>query len=180
MAVVNIAKSVLGIGALIFVHELGHFLVGRWCGVHAEAFSIGFGPVLFKWKGRPKWPDRPDFVTEYRLSAIPLGGYVKFLGENPDGRGEPDPRTVQAATYPRKVAIMLAGVTMNVITSFLLFATTFLVGWETNPPVVGEVVPGLPAWEAGLRPGDEFVTIGGRRVLDFMDVKQETVFADEV
>ena len=62
--VLNVAKSVFGIGGIIFVHELGHFLVGRWCGVHAEAFSIGFGPVLLKWRGKPRDASRPAQVTE--------------------------------------------------------------------------------------------------------------------
>ena len=180
LAVVNIVKTIVGIGALIFVHELGHFLVGRWCGVHAEAFSIGFGPVLLKWRGKPRDPSRPDQVTEYRLSAIPLGGYVKFLGENPDERGERDPKSFHAATYPRKVAIMLAGVTMNVLAAFALFAVVFLVGWQTSPPVVGEVEAGLPAWEHGIKKGDEFVTINGNRILDFEDVMHEAILSDEV
>ena len=180
IAAVNIAKAVIGIGALIFVHELGHFLVGRWCGVHAEAFSIGFGPVLMKWRGKPRDPARPDQFTEYRLSAIPLGGYVKFLGENPDERGERDPRSFHAATYPRKVAIMLAGVTMNVIAAFVLFAVVYVTGWRTNPPVAGGVEPGTPAWEHGVRKGDEFVTVNGHRILDYSDIAQESFLNDEL
>ena len=160
----NVAKTVFGIGGLIFVHEFGHFLVGRFTGVKAEAFSIGFGPVLAKWK---------PGETEYRLSAVPLGGYVKFLGENPDERGNHDPRSFHAASYPRKAAIMLAGVTMNVIAAFVLFI-------EAIAPHVGTVVPGMPAWEYGLQPGDEFVSIDGARILDFTDIPQETVIADEV
>lgn len=176
----GILKTIVGIGGLVFVHELGHFLVGRWCGVHAEAFSIGFGPVLLRWRGKPKDPARPDRVTEYRLSAIPLGGYVKFLGENPDERGERDPASFHAATYPRKVAILLAGVTMNVIAAFVLFALTYAIGWRTIPPVAGEVRAGYPAWENGIRTGDEIVSIDGRRVLDFGDIQQECAVADEV
>jgi regulator of sigma E protease len=168
---INVAKSVVGIGGIIFVHELGHFLVGRWCGVKAEAFSIGFGPVLAKWQ---------PGETEYRLSAIPLGGYVKFLGENPDERGVADPRSFNAATYPRKVAIMLAGVTMNVIAAFVLFAVTFSSGWMAEAPVVGDVAAGMPAWEYGVRKGDEIVSIDGHRIVDFTDIRQETAFADEV
>lgn len=179
-AVLNIGKTIVGVGGLIFVHELGHFLVGRWCGVHAEAFSIGFGPVLLKWNGKPKNPARPEKVTEYRLSAVPLGGYVKFLGENPDERGERDPESFHAATYPRKVAIMLAGVTMNVIAAFVLFLAVYALGADVTPPVVGDVVHGMPAWERGIKKGDEIVAIDGRRIVDFMDVTQETIFSDEV
>jgi regulator of sigma E protease len=179
-AVLNIAKTIVGVGGLIFVHELGHFLVGRWCGVHAEAFSIGFGPVLLKWNGKPTDPTRPDQTTEYRLSAIPLGGYVKFLGENPDERADPDPRSFNSATYPRKVAIMLAGVTMNVIAAFALFAVTFGIGWDVLPPIVGAVQPGQPAWEHGIAPGDEIVSINGMRTLDYLDLKQDTMLAKSI
>lgn len=169
--VANAAKSVIGIGALVFVHELGHFLVGRACSVRAEAFSIGFGPVLAKWK---------PGETEYRISAIPLGGYVKFLGENPDERGDRDPRSFFAATYPRKVAIMLAGVTMNVLAAFVLFVCAYTAGVEVTPPVIGSVVAGSPAAEAGLRPGDRIVTIDGKRIVEFGDVVQEVGFAESI
>lgn len=167
----NAAQAVIGIGGLIFVHELGHFLVGRWCGVRAEAFSIGFGWVLAKWK---------PGETEYRLSAIPLGGYVKFSGENPDEQDDPDPRTLHAASYPKQAAIMLAGVTMNVIAAFFLFATAFSMGVERIAPVVGAVVPGSPAEKAGIEPGDRIVEVEGHRALEFVDIIQETVNADEV
>lgn len=167
----GIAKTVLGIGGLIFVHELGHFLVGRACGVMAEAFSIGFGPVLFKWK---------PGETEYRISAVPLGGYVKFLGENPDERGELSPRSFHAATYPRKAAIMLAGVTMNLIAAVVLFLFAFRGGIEVASPVIGAVAPGSPADRAGIRPGDRVVEIDGHRILGFEDIQQETAFSDRV
>ena len=161
----NVIKTVLGIGGLIFVHELGHFLVGRLCGVRAEIFSIGFGPAIWKWQ---------PGETEYRLAPIPLGGYVKFLGESPD-EGVTTPDSFQAATFPRKAAIMLAGVTMNVIAAFALFVWTFSIGVELPAPVVGAVVPGSPAWVYGLQPGDEVVTIDGRAILDFSDIVQDVV-----
>ncbi len=182
-SIAGVAKTILGVGGLIFVHELGHFLVGIWCGVHAEAFSLGFGPVIFKWYGAPRIQNREDSRTEFRISAIPLGGYVKFLGENPDERAEgraPDPRSFQAASYPRKVAIMLAGVTMNLAAAFVLFTYVFEAGYSTTPPVVGDVAPGMPAWEHGIKAGDEIVSIDGKRTLDFMDLRQETLFAASV
>jgi regulator of sigma E protease len=166
----NVIKTVLGIGGLIFVHELGHFLVGRWCGVRAEVFSIGFGPALLKWQ---------PGETEYRLAPIPLGGYVKFLGENPE-EDEHAPDSFLAATYPRKAAIMLAGVTMNVITAFALFVWTFSIGVELPAPVVGQVQHGYPAWEHGIQPGDEIVTIDGKEIIEFRDVIQDVVLADAV
>ena len=84
-AVLNIAKTIVGIGGLIFVHELGHFLVGRWCGVHAEAFSIGFGPVLLKWHGKPKLASHPEQTTEYRLSASGRKALERYLQVAPSG-----------------------------------------------------------------------------------------------
>ncbi len=166
----NVIKTVLGIGGLIFVHELGHFLVGRLCGVRAEIFSIGFGPAIWKWQ---------PGETEYRLAPIPLGGYVKFLGESPD-EGVTAPDSFLAATYPRKAAIMLAGVTMNVLTAFALFVWTFSIGVELPAPVVGTVSPGSPAWVHGIQPGDEVVSIDGSAIIDFSDIVQDVVLAEAV
>lgn len=167
----NVAKTAAGIGGLIFVHELGHFLVGRWCGVRAETFSIGFGKAFLTWK---------PGVTEYRLSTLPLGGYVKFLQENPDEGGEPLPDSFMAATYSRKVAILSAGVVMNVITAFFLFIGAYSIGVVSEAPVCGQVREGSPAWEAGLLPGDEVVTIDGDRILDFRDIVQATILSDDL
>ncbi len=167
----NTAKTILGIGGLILVHELGHFLVGRWCGVRAEVFSIGFGPAIAKWK---------PGTTEYRLSWIPLGGYVKFADEYSSPPGEVEPDSFPAATYPRKVAIMLAGVTMNVIAALFLFVATFAIGIDMPAPIVGSVPAGRPAWAAGLQVGDEFVTIDGKRVISFLDVTQDVMLKEQV
>jgi len=169
--ILNIAKAMLGIGGLIFVHELGHFLVGRWCGVRAEAFSIGFGPVLWKWQ---------PGETEYRLSAFPLGGYVKFLAENPGETGALEPDSFPAATYARKAAIMLAGVTMNILAALVLFVWGYSLGVERPAPIVGQVLLGSVAWEHGLERGDEFVTIDGNDVLEFDDIRQATLLNDEI
>ncbi len=167
----NIAKSVLGIGGLIFVHELGHFLVGRWSGVRAEAFSIGFGPVLWKWTPGP---------TEYRLSAIPLGGYVKFLGEIPGEEGGQEPDSFEAAPYWRKAAILVAGVTMNVVAALVLFVSAFSIGIDRPAPVVGGVRPGSAAWEFGLERHDELVSVDGDSVTDFQDFKEQVFLSPEI
>ncbi len=169
-SILNVAKTVIGIGGLILVHELGHFLVGRWCGVRAEVFSIGFGPAILSWKPGP---------TEYRLAPIPLGGYVKFLGESDDDISVA-PDSFRAATYPRKVAIMLAGVTMNVLLAAVLFVATFSMGVDMLAPVVGMTTQGGPAWEAGIQPGDEIVTIDGRRILGFDDIVHEVALQPSV
>ncbi len=169
--VLNVLKTIFGIGGLIFVHELGHFLVGRWCGVRAEIFSIGFGPALLKWT---------PGATEYRLAPIPLGGYVKFLGENPDEEAEPAPDSFQSATYPRKAAILLAGVAMNVLVAFLLFVWTFSIGVDLPAPIVGTVMPGAPAWEHGILPDDEIVTLDGKEIIEFRDVVQDVALVEVV
>jgi regulator of sigma E protease len=157
-----------GIGFLIFVHELGHFLVAKWCKVRVEAFSLGFGPVLFGFH-------RGD--THYRLSAIPLGGYVKMAGETLTDEHSNDPAEFQNKTKLQRIAILLAGVTMNAIGAFFLFVVAFNFGVPLPSPVVGSVVPGSPAWEAGMLPGDKVIRIDDQEIIDFDDVIQEIAFA---
>lgn len=167
----NVLKTILGVGGLILVHELGHFLVGRWCGVKADVFSIGFGRALLKWK---------PGETEYRLALLPLGGYVKFAGEFDTDPRDALPGEFNAASYPRKAAIMLAGVVMNFLTAIVLFAAAFGMGVETPAPVVGEVAVGGTAWEHGLEVGDRFVTIEGTTVHGFEDIPQQVAVAESV
>lgn len=164
----NIAKVALGLGFVIFVHELGHFLLAKWNGVKVEKFSIGFGRTIFGFtRGE----------TEYVLAAIPLGGFVKMLGEGGEaGEGPPDP---EAASDPRafnnksigaRMAIISAGVVMNLILGFACFAYIFGQEREVTAAKVGSVLAGSPAFEAGLRPGDEIVAIDGRRDVGFKDL----------
>jgi len=112
---VNIAWVAVGLGMVIFFHELGHFAVAKWCDVNVERFSIGFGPILFSWK----WGE-----TEYALSAIPFGGYVKMLGQDDADPSQltseeiaQDPRSYLAKNVFQRMAIISAGVTMNIITA---------------------------------------------------------------
>ena len=154
---IRVAEIFIAIGLVIFVHELGHFLVARWSGVLVERFSIGFGPLLLSFK-------RGD--TEYAISAIPLGGYVKMLGEAPDPEEEEpvdDQRSFQNKSVGKRMAIISAGVVMNIIFGFLCFVAAYQLGVSYLPAVVGTAIPGKPAWEAGLRAGDEIIEINGRR-----------------
>ncbi len=165
-----IAQIVLGIGFLIFVHELGHFLVARWCGVRCEQFSIGFGPKIFSWtRGE----------TEYRVAWIPLGGYVKMAGEHPGDviTGAPDELT--SKSVPARAAIFSAGVAMNLIFAVVLFAVAFGMGVRFIEPRVGSAAPGTPAWHAGLEPGDRIVRIDGKEILNFDQIAMAVVFADQ-
>ncbi len=165
----NIAKVALGLGFVIFIHELGHFILAKWNGVKVEKFSIGFGRTLFGFtRGE----------TEYVLAAIPLGGFVKMLGEGGEaGEGPPDPTTVgdprafNNKSVGARMAIISAGVVMNLILGFVCFAYIFGQEREVTAAKVGAVVANSPAFEAGLRPGDDVVAIDGRGDVAFRDLR---------
>ncbi len=162
-----VVRFVVVIGILILVHELGHFFVARWTGVGVERFSIGFGPVLFRWRGRE---------TEYVLSAIPMGGYVKMVGEeNPlEGGGGPTVDSTKAfALKPlwARFLIVFAGPAMNLVLAVAIFAVAFAtVGRPVWPAVVGKVADGSPATAAGLRTGDTILTVDSRPVSYWEDL----------
>ena len=165
----NIAKVAVGLGFVIFVHELGHFLLAKWNDVKVEKFSIGFGRTLFGFR-------RGE--TEYVLAAIPLGGFVKMLGEGGEaGEGPPDPeavgdpRSFTNKSVGARMAIISAGVVMNLLLGFACFAYIFGQEREVTAAKVGSVLANSPAFEAGLRPGDEIVAIDGRRDVGFRDLK---------
>lgn len=165
---VNILYVALGLGLVIFFHELGHFAVAKWCDVFVERFSIGFGPILWSMK----WGE-----TEYALSAIPFGGYVKMLGQDdadPSQMTSPelqeDPRSYTSKGVLQRMAIISAGVIMNVITGTIFCAIAFGLGHYIHPPVLGIVHVGQPAWEAGLERGDLITRVDGRDVTAFHDV----------
>jgi regulator of sigma E protease len=155
------------IGILILVHELGHFFVARWTGVGVERFSIGFGPVLLRWRGRE---------TEYCLSAIPMGGYVKMMGEeNPlEGGGGPVIDADKAfAVKPlwARFLIVFAGPGMNfVLAAVIVTIVLATVGRPVWAPVAGRVVENGPAAAAGLRSGDRIVSVDGRTASYWEDV----------
>jgi regulator of sigma E protease len=145
------------LGVMVLVHEWGHFIVAKSFGVRVEIFSIGFGPRLWGWK-------RGD--TDYRISGLPLGGYVKMAGDNPleDRKGDPD----EFLSKPRwqRVLIALAGPTMNVVLSILLVAGIYMRGSKQpafldRTMVLAGVLENSTAQKAGLAPGDHIVDING-------------------
>ena len=148
------------LGVLIFVHELGHFLAARRIGVRVITFSLGFGPKLLSFR-------RGE--TEYCVSAIPLGGYVKMAGETPD-----EPRTGRDDEFLSKskwqrFQVLIMGPLMNILLAFALTWVVLLRGAEVpayldQSPVVGSVVKGSPAERAGIKPGDRLVSVAGRQV----------------
>lgn len=160
---------VLMIGGLIFVHELGHYLVARRLGVHVVEFSIGFGPKLFGFKGKQRYPGLPP--TEYIIAALPLGGYVRMLGADPTEDVPAEVREWALNFKPvwRRFLIALAGPAFNLILPLVLF---FFVGLSidtTTPSIVGTVDPGRPAWQAGIRPGDRITEVAGEPVSYFYE-----------
>ncbi|HVG94654.1 MAG TPA: site-2 protease family protein [Planctomycetota bacterium] len=192
----TVLLAILGLGFLIMVHELGHFLACRLTGTRVETFSIGFGPRLFGWERSPDGKrsftvgerrlDASTGAMDVRIAAIPLGGYVKMAGEiggdgSPTSGADGEPRVPLPDEFPAKsfgarVFIISAGVLMNFLTAFVLYWISYGVGVSDTPPVIGEVGKGGPAWQAGLRPGDRVLTIDGRTMRTFTDVRAEIVY----
>ena len=162
-----ILRFVVVIGILILVHELGHFFVARWTGVGVERFSIGFGPVLLRWRGRE---------TEYVLSAIPMGGYVKMMGEeNPlEGGGgtiEDSSRAFALKPLWARFLIVFAGPAMNLVLAAVIFAIVLgTLGRAVWPAAVGKVAESSPAAAAGLRTGDTIVAVNGQPLAYWEDL----------
>ncbi len=142
---------------LVIPHEWGHLIVAKLCGVKVNEFSVGMGPLLFKTqKGE----------TQYSVRLLPLGGYCAMEGEE---EGSDDPRAYNNKTNLQKVAILLAGVTMNVIIAILVMTIAFAIsGVPVNK--IGSVSDGMPAAEAGLQEGDEIISINGTETSEWTDV----------
>ena len=168
----------LVLGPLVFVHELGHYLVGRWCGVKADTFSVGFGKEV------AGYTDKRG--TRWKFGWMPLGGYVQFAGDmspasQPDKIApdvSPEERAQMFQTQPiwKRAAIVFAGPAINFIFAFLIlmgFAVAY--GQSTTSPVIGEVMPNSAAQQAGLKVGDEILAIDGNEVDTFDDIAQAVV-----
>jgi regulator of sigma E protease len=162
---------------VVFVHEMGHYLVGRWCGIGVREFSIGFGPELLGFNDRRG--------TRWKLSAIPLGGYVKFVGDmsvtsEPSNREEdealsPEERKVAFHLQPvwKRAATVFAGPLFNFLLAIAVFTVMFSIyGRYVAEPTVAEVRADSPAEAAGFLPGDRFVSVDGRRIDTFGDVQR--------
>ncbi|KYG70761.1 RIP metalloprotease RseP [Bdellovibrio bacteriovorus] len=160
-----IIPFVILLGILIFVHELGHFLVARWCGVRVEVFSLGFGKKLLKYK-------KGD--TTYALSLIPLGGYVKMFGEQPgDNISEEDKKhSFTHKNVWQRIAVVIAGPLMNFFFAVLIFFAVALIGEDAKTPVVGDVAQNTPAYAAGFRSGDKIVSINETQVNTWEDLQR--------
>lgn len=157
-------KVVLGLGFVIFIHELGHFAVAKWCDVHVETFSIGFGPA---WPGCSfRWGE-----TTYMIALIPLGGYVKMVGEGSENEeDEEDPRSFKNKPVWQRMAIISAGVIMNVVLAIALFGFVYMTHGEKRVVgVIDHIEPGGPAWKEGVRTGDTIYWIDGKGPRPYFD-----------
>ena len=166
---------------IVFFHELGHYLVGRWCGVKIDAFSMGFGPELFSWVDKKG--------TRWRLAAFPLGGYVKFHGDaNAASAGEAahiaalpaDERRLTLAGQPlrNRAAIVAAGPIANFILAFVIFTGLFMgFGRVEHSARIGEVEQNSPAAKAGFVAGDLVKSIDGDPISTFQDLQQATMLS---
>jgi regulator of sigma E protease len=160
---------------LVFVHELGHYLVARWNKVRVEVFSIGFGPELFGWTDRAG--------TRWKISVLPLGGYVRMFGEGDLNQaaepGAPDLADADRAVsfkhkrLPQRAAVVIAGPAANFIFAVIAFAVVFATaGQSVTQPIVGQVMSGSAAAAAGLKPGDRFIAVDGTKIDRFEQIQQ--------
>lgn len=206
----NLLLVIFAFGLIVFIHELGHFLAARWAGIRVLAFAIGFGPALLSYRkgmgvrGGSSEKAYHDLLTtdpkgaaalsptEYRLNLLPLGGYVKMLGQediNPEATSDA-PDSYQNTPPWKRMIVISAGVAMNLLTAALLFITVFMIGLPVEPARIGSVLPDSPAalvqasnadrigiTTSGLMPGDDLIDINGRRPNSFNDLLLATAMA---
>ncbi|NVM56737.1 MAG: site-2 protease family protein, partial [Desulfobacterales bacterium] len=154
----SIISFAIVLGVLIFVHEFGHFIIAKIVGVGVERFSLGFGPRIV---------GKKIGMTDYRISAIPLGGYVKMVGEAPDLELDVSlvPLSFSHKSVFRRTLIVLAGPAFNFFLSVVIFFCYFQIsGLPIVKPEVGAIQEGMPAHEAGIRTGDHIVAVDGKPV----------------
>ena len=162
----TILLAILSLGVLIIVHEGGHFLVARWSKMRVDRFSVGFGPVI---------ASKTSGETTYQLAAVPLGGFVQIAGLNPgeEGIDPDDPRAYPNRPAYQRLATIFAGPATNYVFAALIMMVVFLIWGVPAPgkqPMVMGLRQGKPAQAAGIEPGDEIVSVGGKKVAEVQEV----------
>lgn len=159
----SLLPAIIVLGVLIVIHEFGHFIACRLTGVKVEKFSIGFGPEILKWKGKE---------TNYVISLLPLGGFVKPAGESSSetGPGGPKKGDYLAAPLLSRIIIVVAGVFMNYVLAYVLFSAIFMMGRPVPGTTIATFVDGYPAKTSGLEKGDTIVAINGNQVETWNDL----------
>ncbi|MFW5829119.1 MAG: M50 family metallopeptidase, partial [Planctomycetota bacterium] len=174
--------ALLGFAFVIFIHELGHFVFAKWAGVRVDTFSIGMGPVIWS---------KTIGETEYAISLLPVGGYVKMLGqEDVPGRAvdADNERSFQRKHPAWRAAILFGGVLFNLISSYLILVALAWTGVPVFPPVVGELQQHFlaadgsrietPAWRLGLQQGDRILSINDKPVRSYQDLLMRALGAE--
>ena len=204
----SIALLCFGFGFVIFFHELGHFLAAKYVGIRVEQFAVGFGQALFSWRKGMGWKigssgaryeelqklGQAEGVgeTEYRLNWVPLGGYVKMLGQDDlrPNATQDDPRAYNKKSIPARMLVVSAGVIMNIILAALGFMVVFLMGFRAPPAVAGSIVPNSPASQttrlvngklerAPMRVGDRILYFDDKYQHDFTKITLNAALAEE-
>ncbi|RZA06699.1 MAG: RIP metalloprotease RseP [Proteobacteria bacterium] len=155
------------LGGVIAIHEFGHFIFAKWSGIRVDTFSIGFGPKLFS----KKWGE-----TEYALSLIPLGGFVKIYGQDPEEvANDPNPQPSRSFSHKslwRKISVLVGGPLFNYFLAVAIFALLAMAGVEKFPAIATRVMPATPAYLAGLRSGDVINAVDGQATRTFDEVME--------
>lgn len=164
----RLLQVVVGIGLIVFVHELGHFLAARLCGVRVATFSLGYGPAI--------WSRRIG-QTDFQVAPIPIGGFCRMAGEERRFDGTtPLPDELLAQGVGKRFFIYSGGVLANILFVLAVYPFLFAAGVPFQSPVIGSVTPGSAAWHAGLEPGMEVVALNGKSVYEFSQIPMEVIF----
>lgn len=166
MYLLSLLYFVLILGAIVLVHEFGHFIFSKLFGVYVYEFSIGMGPKIFHFK-------KKGGETEYCIRAIPIGGFVSLAGEDADDNSKiPNKRKLYSKPVWQRLIIMIAGATFNFLFAFvILFVSALIYGSISTKPVVANVSEGYPAYTAGIKEGDTIVSINKQRVSSWSEVQ---------
>ncbi len=161
----TVVSAVIVLGVLIFVHEFGHFIVAKWFGIKVLRFSLGFGPKLI---------GKTYGETEYCISAVPLGGYVKILGQDPEEEVAPEEmeRAFSQKSVWARMAVVVAGPLFNLLLAVFIFSVVYMFGVPQLTTRVGSVNKEFPAYQAGIRQGDRIVAVDGRAVRNWEELSR--------